>query len=401
MKKILLAAGLLTLAAAGCSGTSQPPAPEASSGSISAIAVNPSYRIGNRTMYNDGAAIKVTGENLQSVEIKYNPSAADQNGQSLGQAASLSSQQNTWALALPKGFMATNVWAEGRDGQGSIVKSQDLGSVGYEALNGYTSPAKYGFSMQYPESFGFNTDISKVKSLTYIPVCDQTMVACAFLEKSQYPNTNFDGAGVSINIDKTLNTEAKCYNFSVSTNAAQQAAADATINGAVFKSATGGDAGAGHFEKLQVYRNFRNGMCYEIAQHVGSTNIGNYPEGSITEFSQDEVWQRLQMVVNSFAFTEQASAAVPPQAGQKVAIAGTIVCLPHKNTSPDQPQTLECAFGLKDDSTGKYYSLKNANPPVYDTNIRVTAAGTFYNDSQSIYDVAGGIDGAVITKLDK
>jgi hypothetical protein len=343
----------------------------------------------------------VTGENLQSVEIKYNPSAADQNGQSLGQAASLSSQQNTWALALPKGFMATNVWAEGRDGQGSIVKSQDLGSVGYEALNGYTSPAKYGFSMQYPESFGFNTDISKVKSLTYIPVCDQTMVACAFLEKSQYSNTNFDGAGVSINIDKTLNTEAKCYNFSVSTNAAQQAAADATINGAVFKSATGGDAGAGHFEKLQVYRNFRNGMCYEIAQHVGSTNIGNYPEGSITEFSQDEVWQRLQMVVNSFAFTEQASAAVPPQAGQKVAIAGTIVCLPHKNTSPDQPQTLECAFGLKDDSTGKYYSLKNANPPVYDTNIRVTAAGTFYNDSQSIYDVAGGIDGAVITKLDK
>lgn len=37
---------------------------------------------------------------------------------------------------------------------------------------------------------------------------------------------------------------------------------------------------------------------------------------------------------------------------------GNLACLPHKNTQPDQPQTLECAIGLKT-KDGKHYAIKD------------------------------------------
>ena len=42
----------------------------------------------------------------------------------------------------------------------------------------------------------------------------------------------------------------------------------------------------------------------------------------------------------------------------RVEYRGNLACLPHKNTSPDQPQTLECAVGLLAQN-GDYYALKD------------------------------------------
>jgi len=170
--------------------------------------------------------------------------------------------------------------------------------------NSYTSPDKYGFSLKYGEGFGFATDKSQVTGISYIPVCDENMVACVYMIRQTFAATNFDGAGVSINIDPTLNTEAKCYNFAVSTSEAQTVEPDVTINGTVFKSATGGGGAAGHFDKLQIYRNFHNNMCFEIAQDMAETNIGNYPAGTVQPFDENAVWQDLQGVVNTFRFTK-------------------------------------------------------------------------------------------------
>ena len=172
----------------------------------------------------------------------------------------------------------------------------------YEGWNTYNSPDKYGFSIKYPGDLGFDTNIEHVRALAYIPVCDEGMAACVYISRDKYPGTNFDGAGVSVNIQNSLNTEAKCYDFKVSTNAAQNPGGDVSINGVSFKSATGGDAATGHFDKIQVYRNFHDGTCYEISTHIGSTNLGNYPPGTVKQFDENQVWQKLQGVVNTFMF---------------------------------------------------------------------------------------------------
>jgi|GEM_PF-2441332 len=170
--------------------------------------------------------------------------------------------------------------------------------------NFYTSPAKNGFSIKYPADFGFNTNYDQIRNLGYIPVCDENMKACVFYTGGAYKDTNFEDAGVSINVDPNLNTEAKCYDFKTPANEAQTLVADVIINGVDFKSATGGQGAAGHFMKTQEYRNFHNGQCYEIVQRVGSTNIGNYPKGTVREFDQGGIWQKLQSIVETFRFVQ-------------------------------------------------------------------------------------------------
>lgn len=167
----------------------------------------------------------------------------------------------------------------------------------------YTS-AQNDFVIKYPNNFSVSTDINKVRPLTYIPVCDDTMVSCVYYSGSEYKGTNFDGAGVSVNILSDLNTEGECYKFNVPTNEAQTSVGDITINAVTFKSAIGGGAATGHYDKVQVYRNFRSNKCYEIAQTLASTSIGVYEPGAIKAFNEDKVWNELADIVKTFEFVK-------------------------------------------------------------------------------------------------
>lgn len=54
---------------------------------------------------------------------------------------------------------------------------------------------------------------------------------------------------------------------------------------------------------------------------------------------------------------EAQQAAAP--GSEEVTMRGTVVCLPHRDT--DGPQTLECAFGIRD-ASGTYYALRDPSP---------------------------------------
>jgi hypothetical protein len=83
---------------------------------------------------------------------------------------------------------------------------------------------------------------------------------------------------------------------------------------------------------------------------------------------------------------------VPP-AGQ-VRIEGMLVCLPHRDTSG--PQTLECAFGLKDDQ-GRYFALRDSDPGYGNisgagTDARVAVEGIFAPGEDDKYQSVGVIE---------
>jgi hypothetical protein len=76
----------------------------------------------------------------------------------------------------------------------------------------------------------------------------------------------------------------------------------------------------------------------------------------------------------------------PVQSGSAVTVDGTVVCLPHIDTSG--PQTLECAYGLKD-TQGKYYSLSDTDPTYKNISsvpmnvpVRVVGQVTYKTDSR-------------------
>jgi hypothetical protein len=74
-------------------------------------------------------------------------------------------------------------------------------------------------------------------------------------------------------------------------------------------------------------------------------------------------------------------------AGQTVTVTGVVVCLPHKDTSG--PQTLECAFGVKD-KTGSYYGLRDESHRFMasiQTGKTITVTGVLRSDPKTIYDI--------------
>jgi hypothetical protein len=91
---------------------------------------------------------------------------------------------------------------------------------------------------------------------------------------------------------------------------------------------------------------------------------------------------------------------------QRTTIVGVWECLPHKG---DGPHTLECAFGLKEDGTGKHYAvsteLMSTYPVDYPTGAHVRVAGIMVpknqlnSDAWDTYDIVGIIGATTIEKL--
>lgn len=83
----------------------------------------------------------------------------------------------------------------------------------------------------------------------------------------------------------------------------------------------------------------------------------------------------------------------PEQTEPEKRYTGTLTCLPHKGADPDQPQTLECAIGMKTIDE-KYYALKDM--PEASQNIELTTSITVTGDvekpaANEKYDIEGTI----------
>jgi hypothetical protein len=95
-----------------------------------------------------------------------------------------------------------------------------------------------------------------------------------------------------------------------------------------------------------------------------------------------------------------AVAAIPSVGA--VSLRGTILCLPHRNTNG--PQTMECAYGLKDEK-GNYYALHDSDPlykniSAVPMNILVDVRGTFALKADTLYPTVGLIDVVDISLAD-
>jgi hypothetical protein len=76
-----------------------------------------------------------------------------------------------------------------------------------------------------------------------------------------------------------------------------------TINGQVFYVGTNSGVGAGNIYSSTIYRALRQTLCVEVSLTVHTGNIGNYPQGSVTEVDQTKPLADLQQILNTFKFT--------------------------------------------------------------------------------------------------
>ena len=55
----------------------------------------------------------------------------------------------------------------------------------------------------------------------------------------------------------------------------------------------------------RIYHTFHNDMCYEVAFHLSTANIGNFdPSLGIKPVDESEVWTKLESILSTFRFLD-------------------------------------------------------------------------------------------------
>lgn len=147
----------------------------------------------------------------------------------------------------------------------------------------------YGFSFLYPNDFVFVTP-------AYPTLEDK--IAQLQTPRDAYPHTNFGDAAFSVSA-----VYAKSMADCLKNQMGMQFNKTHTINGQEFYSTTSSDAGAGNVYESKVYRTLAgNQTCVEFQETIHTTNIGNYPEGTVTEVQKNPIWEKLDAIAESFTF---------------------------------------------------------------------------------------------------
>jgi hypothetical protein len=124
----------------------------------------------------------------------------------------------------------------------------------------YSNP-DYGFTISYPP------DIKLYSARDggpggYSPICFETTVTCLGYSGTDYQGTNFEGAGVAINVLRDAKTEQDCDTLRSPFPTRVE-----IIHGHPFHTAIVTDAGLSHVTSGPAYRAFYQNVCFESANH--------------------------------------------------------------------------------------------------------------------------------------
>jgi hypothetical protein len=238
------------------------------------------------------------------------------------------------------------------------------------------------FDFKYPKAYLLGpTDGSG--SQNYFGRTGETE-AVVILPGDLFPKTNFAESYVTVAQDSTVKNAEDCKKFS---NGGAQMAADksqANSLGINFSSAEFSGAAAGNQYETRLYRIFHAGTCFEISTTLHTTNIGNYPPGSVEEVDKQSAWAKLVQILNSFKFIDKNS-----QASGQVNTGSSSIGLGtfggHVSIGPLCPVERE---DIPCDPTPQIYRARRI--AVYDLKKTLVAAQTLDDDGSFSLDLPAG-----------
>lgn len=163
-----------------------------------------------------------------------------------------------------------------------------------------------GYSISYPETFTALSEAEQdiLPSLGYVPPCDENHSNCLYYIGTEFEGTNFDSAGISTK--NLIDTgEENCTSFNEAYTLPDSEISTEEIDSNLFYVARSGNAGAGHMAEETLYRTYHSNTCVEITTRIGYSQFGNYPEGSVEEFTaedKNELMNSMKEVVHTLKF---------------------------------------------------------------------------------------------------
>jgi hypothetical protein len=167
--------------------------------------------------------------------------------------------------------------------------------------------------------FGLATNTTQILAKSYIPPCDSNFNYCLYYIGNAYQGTNFESAGLRVQKVTALKTQAQCLNTQPSGMTGFVPVIATSSDYAVSVFAPLGDAAAGHFSSGALYRLSYSGSCYEFQTRIGESDFGNYPSGSIQQFTTNEqtaIQMELQQILSTLTVASSGENIVFPIAAQ-------------------------------------------------------------------------------------
>ena len=172
----------------------------------------------------------------------------------------------------------------------------------------------WGYGFKYPQEFilksGDHSDYPTGSFLKMYqsgsgiqsPQSPRVIISIKLLA-SAYPNTNFQSAWLTVSYDPDIVSNLlDCQELK--RNGIVKKMTDSQVINEVtwYKGITSG-AAAGTTVESKVYHTLYNDMCYEVALHLSTANIGNFdPALGIKAINKNEVWAKLEGILSTFKF---------------------------------------------------------------------------------------------------
>ncbi len=157
------------------------------------------------------------------------------------------------------------------------------------------------FTIDTPDIARVIADKASMSAVSYLPTCNpDTGIVCIYLPDTTFPKTNFNGAGVSVNV--TSDNTTSCLEMK---NGEMASTSEKIIGSIPFVSYTASDAAMSHQSTGNDYRAFYNGTCYEITTRINTSTFEVYTDGSISRYTDQERTTTgliLEKIVSSFRF---------------------------------------------------------------------------------------------------
>jgi hypothetical protein len=156
----------------------------------------------------------------------------------------------------------------------------------------YHNPST-GLSLTYPDTFA--PAIPVVGNYKITPE-----LTLHLIDSKAYDKTNLGEVYLFLSSASDAQTVATCTDPNQSGGGPEQVIGNEVVNGYTFVHSTSDGAGAGNYYHQEIYRMVNQSVCYEVIYFIHSTNIGNYPPGTVTEFDNNALMQKLSSVFSTF-----------------------------------------------------------------------------------------------------
>jgi hypothetical protein len=150
-----------------------------------------------------------------------------------------------------------------------------------------------GASLLYSDEF------APVDPQVPITVRGNTLLTLAFIDPSYFsPRTNLSEVYLTLAASDDPAVVSACTQ--AYEGMAEVITGPVEINGYTFTRGEFSGAAAGNRYDQVSFRTVVKGRCYELVSLVHSTNIGNYPPGTVVEYDAAALTGRLEAVIGSF-----------------------------------------------------------------------------------------------------